>query len=70
MSAHLQLEEKTVGPRERRVVLAIALAALALRLALFLMLRPWRPDVVADTVLLGDATGYHDLAVGIMRSGS
>ncbi len=46
------------------------LLALALRVALFLLARPWDDEVLRNTILVTDAGGYHTLALGILQSGS
>lgn len=56
--------------RRNRAVLVIALVALLVRLAFLLAVRPWDPQVLNNIVLHGDAIGYHDLALGILHSGS
>lgn len=44
--------------------------ALALRLALFLWIRPWQPEVEQERILVTDARGYHELAAGLIETGS
>ncbi|MCK4513073.1 glycosyltransferase family 39 protein [bacterium] len=56
--------------RENRAIIIVVLLALALRVALFLLVRPWDSEVLTNTILVTDAAGYHKLALGILQSGS
>ena len=56
--------------RENRAIIIVVLLALALRVALFLLVRPWDDEVLRNTILVTDAAGYHKLALGILQSGS
>ena len=56
--------------RENRAIIIVVLLALALRVALFLFVRPWDDGVLRNTILVNDAAGYHTLALGILQSGS
>ncbi len=48
----------------------ILLLNLFLKLVFFLMIAPWRSDVVSDTILVSDSKGYHELALNILRNHS
>ena len=56
--------------RENKAIIIVVLLALALRVALFLFVRPWDGEVLRNTILVTDAAGYHKLALGILQSGS
>jgi 4-amino-4-deoxy-L-arabinose transferase-like glycosyltransferase len=44
--------------------------AFIIRITFFLSLQPWNPDVVEKTVLVSDATGYHQTALAILSDKS
>lgn len=56
--------------RDNRAIIIVVLLALAIRVALFLLVRPWDDEVLRNTILVTDAAGYHKLALGILQSGS
>jgi len=40
-----------------------------IRLAAFISLQPWNPDVESSAILISDQKSYHDLAVSILENG-
>jgi 4-amino-4-deoxy-L-arabinose transferase-like glycosyltransferase len=48
----------------------IILLALIVKLVYFISLQPWRENVVASTVLVKDAVGYHQLALSVGKNKS
>jgi len=49
-----------------RHLLFIFLAAILLRMGLFLLIGPWKAEVVINKLLVSDAAGYHRIAVNLL----
>ncbi|MHB1937798.1 MAG: ArnT family glycosyltransferase [Acidobacteriaceae bacterium] len=55
--------KEPIRKNQLRYLLAVALV---LRIAFFLLVRPWAPAVLNHKILIGDAPGYHTLALRIL----
>ena len=56
--------------RGNPVLILVLLAALGIRTALFVSLRPWDENVVERRILVEDARSYHDLATSVLETGT
>lgn len=56
-------------PAPRHPLRTLALLALGVRLALFLLVRPWSPAVESRFVLAGDGIGYQRFATTLLATG-
>ncbi len=52
----------------RRALILIVLLAIVVRLAFMIAVQPWDQEVAERAILIGDATGYQRLALGIADS--
>jgi len=53
-----------------RGLLIIILLAFVIRMGLFVSLQPWNKEVVSNTVLVNDASGYNQLALSLLSKKS
>lgn len=56
-------------PRRHRSATAAVAVCFAVRIALFLLVQPWRPDVERDVVLLRDPIEYHVMGKAFAEEG-
>jgi 4-amino-4-deoxy-L-arabinose transferase-like glycosyltransferase len=55
--------------KDNRVIIAIMLLALVLRLCSFVVLKPWDEKVQTEKIIAGDAVGYQTIAINLLDRG-
>ena len=53
-----------------RGLLIIILLAFVIRMGFFVSLQPWNNEVISNTILVNDASGYHQLALSLLSKKS
>ncbi|RJQ27183.1 hypothetical protein C4565_05640 [Candidatus Parcubacteria bacterium] len=53
-----------------RMELFIILGSILFRLAFFLIIQPWDQEILVDKIMIGDASGYHKLALELLKNKS